>query len=168
MIPRCFVVYHLQNITRQRRIPTVTLIQTYHVLCEKHQASAVTNWERKTKVTKNVVERKDVFDTQQLEESLKMSRKYKKYGKSDKLKKSGKQLKIKDIISEVIMMKHLIQLSRLQEIRRKEQKSNQAADRKWQITRQNLVLSGKEVLLKTKGKGHHLLKKPTRRNKRFK
>ena len=76
------------------------------------------------------MERKDVFDTQQLEESLKMSRNYKKYGKSDKLKKSGKQLKIKDIISEVIMMKHLIQLSRLQEIRRKEQKSNQAADRK--------------------------------------
>ena len=34
-------------------------------------------------------------------------------------KKSGKPLRTKDIISEVIMMKHLIQLSQLQEIRRK-------------------------------------------------
>ena len=32
---------------------------------------------------------------------------------------SGKQLRIKDIISEVTMMKHLIQLSWLQEIQRK-------------------------------------------------
>ena len=84
---------------------------------------------KKDKVTKNVVERKDVFDTQQLEESFKMSKNYKKYVKSDRVKKSGKQLKIKDIISELKMMKHLIQLSRLQEIRRKQQKSNQAADR---------------------------------------
>ena len=76
------------------------------------------------------MERKNVFDTQQLEESLKMSKNYKKYGTSDKVKKSGKQLKIKDIISELKMMKHLIQLSRLQEIGRKQQKSNQAADRK--------------------------------------
>ena len=76
------------------------------------------------------MERKNVFHTQQLEESLKMSKNYKKYGTSDKVKKSGKQLKIKDIISELKMMKHLIQLSRLQEIGRKQQKSNQAADRK--------------------------------------
>ena len=48
MIPRFFVIYHLHNMTIQRRIPTVILIQTYHVLCQKHQASAVINWEKRT------------------------------------------------------------------------------------------------------------------------
>ena len=96
------------------------------------EASSVSSYQlkKKDKGTKNVVERKDVFDTQQLEESFKMSKNYKKYVKSDRVKKSGKQLKIKDIISELKMVKHLIQLSQLQEIRRKQQKSNQAADRK--------------------------------------
>ena len=83
-------------------------------------------------------------------------------------KKSEKPLRTKDIISEVIMMKHLIQLSRLQQIRRKQQKSNKAADRKSQITRHILVWSGKEVFLKTKGTGHHLLKKRRRRNRKLK
>ena len=44
--------------------------------------------------------------------------------------KSPIPLRIKDIISEVKMMKHLIQLTRLQEIRKTQQKSNQTADRK--------------------------------------
>ena len=48
MIPRFFVIYHLHNMTIQRRIPTVIGIQTYHVLCQKHQASAVINWEKRT------------------------------------------------------------------------------------------------------------------------
>ena len=48
MIPRFFIIYHLHNMTIQRRIPTVILIQTYHVLCQKHQASAVINWEKRT------------------------------------------------------------------------------------------------------------------------
>ena len=82
------------------------------------------------KGTKNVVERNDVFDTQQLEESFKMSKNYKKYGTSDKVKNLSKPLRTKDIISEVKMMKHLIQLSWLQEIRRNQLKSNQTADRK--------------------------------------
>ena len=48
MIPRFFVIYHLHNMTIQRRIPTLILIQTYHMLCQKHQASAVINWEKRT------------------------------------------------------------------------------------------------------------------------
>ena len=38
MIPRFFVIYYLHNITIERRIPTVIVIQTYHVLCQKHEA----------------------------------------------------------------------------------------------------------------------------------
>ena len=71
-------------------------------------------------------------------------------------KKSGKPLRTKDIISEVIMMKHLIQLSQLQENRRKatEIQSNRRQKEvlNSQITRENLVLSKEEVILKTKGK----------------
>ena len=36
---------------------------------------------------KNIVMRNDVVDTQQLEEFFKMSKKYKKYGTSDRVKK---------------------------------------------------------------------------------
>ena len=48
MIPRFFVIYHLHNMTIQRMIPTMILIQTYHVFCQKHQASAVINLEKRT------------------------------------------------------------------------------------------------------------------------
>ena len=84
------------------------------------EASSVSSYQlrKKDKGTKNVVERRNVFHTQQLKESFKMSKNYKKYGTSDKVNKSGKQLKIKYIISQLKMIKHLIQLSRLQEIRR--------------------------------------------------
>ena len=52
------------------------------------EASSVSSYpfRKKDKGTKNVVERKDVFDTQQLEESFKISKNYKKYGTSDRLK----------------------------------------------------------------------------------
>ena len=63
---------------------------------------------------KNVVDRNVVLDTQQLEESFKISKNYKKYGTSDRVEKLRKTV----IISEVKIMKHLIQLRVLQEIRR--------------------------------------------------
>ena len=53
------------------------------------EASSVRSYQlkKKDKGTKNVVERKDVFHTQQLEESFKMSKNYKTYGTSDRVKK---------------------------------------------------------------------------------
>ena len=54
------------------------------------EASSVSSYQMKKKQdkgTKNVVERKDVFHTQQLEESFKMSKNYKTYGTSDRVKK---------------------------------------------------------------------------------
>ena len=52
------------------------------------------------------MERKDVFDTQKLENCLKMSKNYKKYGTSHRVKEkiehnSPKHLTTKDVISEV-------------------------------------------------------------------
>ena len=57
-----------------------------HALSE---ASSVSSYQpkKKNKGTKNVVERKDVFHTQQLEESFKMSKNYKTYATSDTVKK---------------------------------------------------------------------------------
>ena len=77
------------------RIPTVIVIRTYHVFCQKHPASAVMNWKKKHKGTKNVVERKDVFHTQKLEESFKISKNYKKYGTSNRVKKIRKTVENK-------------------------------------------------------------------------
>ena len=78
---------------------------------------------KKETAMKNIVRRNDVFDTQHFQESLKISKKYKNYGTSDRVKKeigqkSPKPLRTKYIISEVKMMNHLIELSRLQEIPR--------------------------------------------------
>ena len=60
-----------------------------HALSE---ASSVSSYQlrKKDKGRKNVVDRKDVFDTQQLEESFKMSQNYKKYGTSDRIQKLRK------------------------------------------------------------------------------
>ena len=54
------------------------------------EASSVSSYQMKKKQdkgTKNVVERNNVFHTQQLEESFKMSKNYKTYGTSDRVKK---------------------------------------------------------------------------------
>ena len=51
--------------------------------------------EKKDKGRKNVVERKDVFHTQKLEEYFKMSKNYKKYGTSDTVKKIRKTIENK-------------------------------------------------------------------------
>ena len=61
------------------------------------EASSVSSYQlkKKDKATKKVVERKDVFHTQQLEESFKMSKNYKKYGTSDTVKKIRKTVENK-------------------------------------------------------------------------
>ena len=61
------------------------------------EASSVSSYQlrKKDKGTKNVVERNDVFDTQQLEESFKMSKNYKTYGTSHRVKKLRKTVENK-------------------------------------------------------------------------
>ena len=61
------------------------------------EASSVSTYQlrKKDKGTKNVVERKDAFDTQQLEESFKMFKNYKKYGTSDRVQKLRKTVENK-------------------------------------------------------------------------
>ena len=58
-----------------------------HVLSEASSVSSYQMKKKEDKGTKNVVERNDVFDTQKLEESFKMSKNYKTYGTSDRVKK---------------------------------------------------------------------------------
>ena len=60
------------------------------VSCVLSEASSVSSYQMKKKEdkgTKNVVERNNVFDTQKLEESFKMSKNYKTYGTLDRVKK---------------------------------------------------------------------------------
>ena len=75
------------------------------------EASSMCSYQlrKKDKGTKNVVDRRDVFDAQQLEKYFKMSKNYKKYGTSHRVKKkighnSPKPLITKDVISEVKMI----------------------------------------------------------------
>ena len=82
-----------------------------HALSE---ASSMWSYQLRKKDTamKNIVWRNDVFHTQQLEESFKISKNYKKYGTSDRVNKkiwhnSPKLLRTKNIISEVKMMKQI-------------------------------------------------------------
>ena len=53
------------------------------------EASSVAIYELRKKDTamKNIVSTNDLFDTQQLEESFKISKNYKNYGTSDRVKK---------------------------------------------------------------------------------
>ena len=124
---------------------------------------------------KNLVSINDVFDTQQLEKSFKISNNYKKYGTSDRVNKTNctpKPLRTKDIISEVKMMNGFIQLGVLQEIPTKatENPIKQQTERCVQITnnQRECTFEQKEFILETKGKYHHLLKKATRRNRKLK
>ena len=113
MIPRFFVMYHFHNITIQNSkyedSDSDSDSDVSHVWPE---ASSMSSYQlrKKDKGTKNVVERKDVFDIQQLEESFNMSKNYKKYGTQQKSKMksySNKQLRRNNIIwQEVKMMKH--------------------------------------------------------------
>ena len=90
LIPRYYVIYDLPNMLIQKSAyedsDSDSDSDVSSVLSE---ASSVSSYQlkKKDKSTKNVVERKDVFDTQQLEESFKFSKNYKKYGTSDRVKK---------------------------------------------------------------------------------
>ena len=87
LIPRYYVIYDLPNMSIQKSAyedsDSNSDSDVSHVLSE---ASSMSSYQlrKKDKGTKNVVERKDVFDTQQLEESFKISKNYKKYGTSEK------------------------------------------------------------------------------------
>ena len=90
LIPRYYVIYDLPNMSIQKSAyedsDSDSDSDVSGVLSE---ASSVSSYQlkKKDKSRKNVVERKDVFDTQQLEESFKFSKNYKKYGTSDRVKK---------------------------------------------------------------------------------
>ena len=87
LIPRYYVIYDLPNMSIQKSAyedsDSDSDSDVSHVLSE---ASSVSSYQlrKKDKGTKNVVERKDIFHTQQLEESFKISKNYKKYGTSEK------------------------------------------------------------------------------------
>ena len=90
LIPRYYVIYDLPNMLIQKSVyedsDSDTDSEVSHALSE---ASSVSTYQlrKKDKGTKNVVERKDAFDTQHLEESFKMFKNYKKYGTSDRVQK---------------------------------------------------------------------------------
>ena len=93
MIPRYYIIYDLPNMSIQKSAyqdsDSDSDSDVSRVLSE---ASSVSSYQlkKKDKGTKKVVERKDVFHTQQLEESFKMSNNYKTYGISDRVKKIRK------------------------------------------------------------------------------
>ena len=94
MIPRYYVIYDLPNMSIQKSAYQDSDSDTdSDVSCAFSEASSVSSYQlkKKDKGIKNVVERrverKDVFHTQQLEESFKMSKNYKTYGTSDRVKK---------------------------------------------------------------------------------
>ena len=120
MIPRYYVIYDLPNMSIQKSAyqdsDSDSDSDVSRALSVASSVSTYRMKEKQDKGTKNVVERNNVFHTQQLEESFKMEH-------LTELKReiglnSAIPLRIKDIISEVKIMKHLIQLSQLQGIRR--------------------------------------------------
>ena len=98
MIPRYYVIYDLPNMLIQKSAyqdsDSDSDSDVSRVLSE---ASSISSYQlkRQDKGTKNIVERKDVFHTQKLEESFKMSKNYKKYGTSDRVKKISKTVENK-------------------------------------------------------------------------
>ena len=93
LIPRYYVIYDLPNMSIQKSAyqdsDSDSDSDVSHALSE---ASSMSSYQlrKKDKGRKNVVDRKDVFHTQQLEESFKMSQNYKKYGTSDRIQKLRK------------------------------------------------------------------------------
>ena len=98
MIPRYYVIYDLPNMLIQKSAyqdsDSDSDSDVSRVLSESSSISSY-QLKKKDKGTKNVVERKNVFHTQQLEESFKMSKNYKKYGTSDRVKKIRKTVENK-------------------------------------------------------------------------
>ena len=93
LIPRYYVIYDLPNMLIQKSAYEDSDSDTdSDVSCVLSEASSMRSYQlrkKEDKGTKNVVERNDVFDTQQLEESFKISKNYKIYGTSDRVKKTN-------------------------------------------------------------------------------
>ena len=90
MIPRLFVIYHLHNITIQKSAYQDSDSDSDSDISRvSSEASSVSSYELRKKETpmNNIVRRNDVFDTQHLQECLKISKNYKNYGTSDRVKK---------------------------------------------------------------------------------
>ena len=91
LIPRYYVIYDLPNMSIQKSAyqdsDSDSDSDVSRVLSEASSVSSYQMKKKEDKGTKNVVKRKDVFDTQKLEESFKMSKNYKTYGTSDRVKK---------------------------------------------------------------------------------
>ena len=91
MIPRYYVIYDLPNMSIQKSAyqdsDSDSDSDVSRALSEASSVSTYRMKKKQDKGTKNVVERNNVFHTQQLEESFKMSKNYKTYGTSDRVKK---------------------------------------------------------------------------------
>ena len=144
------------------------------------EASSVSSYQmekKQDKGTKNVVERNNVFHTQQLEESFKMSKNYKTYGTSDRVQKriwtqlsntvENKRYNLRSENNET--------LDSIEPVTGNSKKRNrnpikQQTERSVKITNNQREFSfeQKRSSPQNKGKGHHFLKKPPRRNRRFK
>ena len=91
MIPRYYVIYDLPNMSIQKSAyqdsDSDSDSDVSRALSEASSVSTYRMKKKQDKGTKNVVERNNVFHTQQLEESFNMSKNYKTYGTSDRVKK---------------------------------------------------------------------------------
>ena len=91
LIPRYYVIYDIPNMSIQKSAyqdsDSDSDSDVSRVLSEASSVSSYQMKKKEDKGTNNVVKRKDVFDTQKLEESFKMSKNYKTYGTSDRVKK---------------------------------------------------------------------------------
>ena len=179
LIPRYYVIYDLPNMSIQKSAyqdsDSDSDSDVSRVLSEASSVSSYQMKKKEDKGTKNVVKRKDVFDTQTLEESFKMSKNYKTYGTSDRVKKrnwtqvtntvENKRYNLRSENDET--------LDSIEPVTENSKKGNrnpikQQTDRCVKMTKnqRDYSFEQKRSFAKSKGKGHHLLKKPTRRNRR--
>ena len=125
LIPRYYVIYDLQSMSIQKSAYEDSDSCTDSEVDISSVSSQVPSTNscpprNKDKPTQNLLKKNDSFVAQELEESIKMSINYRTYGASNTiLTKSARGLRIKGIISEVIMITQLIQLNQLQKISNK-------------------------------------------------
>ena len=94
MIRRLFLTVHLHNITIQKSAYEDSDSDSdSDVSCVLSEVSSVSSYllRKKDTTMKNIVRKNDVFDRQKLEYSFKISKNYKKYGTSDRVKKIAHQ-----------------------------------------------------------------------------
>ena len=94
MIQRLFLIFHLHNITiRKSAYKDSNIDSDSDILRVLSEASSVSSYQLRKKGTtmKNIERRNDVFDSQKLEDYFKISKNYKKYGTSDRVKRIAHQ-----------------------------------------------------------------------------